>query len=84
MSGTYIMRYTSADPFMYGCFQFITVHDFERCVLRQGTKNNMGDDAGEMGDDLMAVPLGTATASVVTAGCDHTCAITDDGAVMCW
>ncbi|CBJ30978.1 conserved unknown protein [Ectocarpus siliculosus] len=51
--------------------------------LGQGTTENMGDDAGEMGDDLPAVSL-DGTVSAVAAGCDHTCALMDDGTVMCW
>lgn len=43
----------------------------------------MGDDVGEMGDDLPAVSL-DGTVSAVATGCDHTCALMDDGTVMCW
>lgn len=40
----------------------------------------MGDEAGEMGDDLGAVPLGTGRlAHAVTGGRDYVCAILQDG-----
>jgi alpha-tubulin suppressor-like RCC1 family protein len=45
----------------------------------------LGDVAGEMGDSLPAVNLGTGrTAVAVTAGIDHTCAVLDNGGVKCW
>ena len=44
-----------------------------------------GDAAGEMGDNLPAVALGTGrTAVALTAGFGHTCALLDDGSVKCW
>ncbi|CAM9212563.1 unnamed protein product [Sphacelaria rigidula] len=52
--------------------------------LGQGTTDNIGDDAGEMGDDLAVVDLGDLSATSIAAGCDFTCAIVDDGSVMCW
>ena len=43
--------------------------------LGLGDTTNRGDDAGEMGDSLSAVDLGTGrTAGVVDAGGSHTCA----------
>lgn len=36
-----------------------------------------------MGDALAPVPL-TGTVTAIAAGCDFTCALMDDGAVMCW
>ncbi|CAM9224093.1 unnamed protein product [Ascophyllum nodosum] len=52
--------------------------------LGQGTTDNIGDDAGEMGDNLIAVPLGGASVTAISAGCDFSCAVLDDGDVMCW
>ena len=47
--------------------------------------NNIGDNAGEMGDDLPPIDLGTGrTATAVTTGAHHTCASLDDGATKCW
>ena len=47
--------------------------------------NNLGDAAGEMGDSLPTVDLGTGhTAVRITAGWRHSCAILDDGSVKCW
>ena len=44
-----------------------------------------GDSAGEMGDSLPAVSLGTGRSAVaIAAGDQHTCALLDDGAVKCW
>ena len=45
----------------------------------------MGDDSGEMGDNLPAVDLGTGrTATAISAGASHSCALLDNGAVKCW
>src|SRR5436309_1270185 len=44
-----------------------------------------GDGAGEMGDSLPAVALGTGrTATAVTAGSSNTCALLDNASVKCW
>ena len=44
-----------------------------------------GDGAGEMGDSLGPVDLGTGrTAIAIAAGDAHTCALLDDGTVKCW
>jgi alpha-tubulin suppressor-like RCC1 family protein len=49
------------------------------------TNNSRGDVPGEMGDNLPPVDLGTGrTATVITAGGTHTCAVLDDGTVKCW
>ncbi len=46
---------------------------------------NHGDDAGEMGDNLPTVDLGTGrTATAVALGEWHTCALLDDATVKCW
>jgi len=56
---------------------------FGRLGLGDGTSR--GDDAGEMGDVLPAVALGTGkTAVSVGAGVHHTCALLNDGSVKCW
>lgn len=53
--------------------------------LGVGDTNDRGDEAGEMGDDLPAVDLGTnRTAATVAAGSEHTCALLDNGEVKCW
>jgi hypothetical protein len=53
--------------------------------LGYGDTNNRGDAAGEMGDALLAINLGTGrTAKVVSAGYYHTCAILDDDTLKCW
>lgn len=47
--------------------------------------NNRGDDAGEMGNNLPAVDLGSGRYAVeVAAGDLHTCARLDNGQVKCW
>ena len=44
-----------------------------------------GDDPSEMGDHLAAIALGTGrTATAVSEGGYHTCAVLDDGEVKCW
>jgi alpha-tubulin suppressor-like RCC1 family protein len=53
--------------------------------LGLGDVANRGDGAGEMGDQLPAVNLGTGrTAVAVAAGTYHACAILDNGSVKCW
>ena len=54
-------------------------------VLGYGNINNKGDEAGEMGDSLPAVDLGTNKLALqITAGFVHTCALLDDYSVKCW
>ena len=53
--------------------------------LGLGDTDARGDAAGEMGDALPAVSLGTGrTAVAVAAGTDHSCAVLDDGSLKCW
>ena len=53
--------------------------------LGQGSTTNLGDGPGEMGDSLPAIALGTGrTATAITAGANHTCALLDNGTVKCW
>ncbi|MEM9203579.1 MAG: S-layer homology domain-containing protein [Actinomycetota bacterium] len=53
--------------------------------LGQGTKPDIGDGGGEMGDALMPISLGTGrTAAAISTGDSHSCAILDDGSVKCW
>ncbi|MEK6704347.1 MAG: hypothetical protein AABZ06_01020 [Bdellovibrionota bacterium] len=53
--------------------------------LGLGDKENRGDSSGEMGQNLPEVPLGTGhTATAISAGLDHVCAILEDGSVKCW
>ncbi len=53
--------------------------------LGLGDTADRGDAPGEMGDDLPAVDLGTGrTATGVTAGTNHTCALLDNGTIKCW
>jgi cysteine-rich repeat protein len=45
----------------------------------------VGDEPGEMGDNLPTVDLGTGrTAVSIAKGASHTCALLDDGHVKCW
>jgi hypothetical protein len=58
--------------------------------LGQGDTNNRGDQAGEMGDNLLPIDLGTSSPSQISAGVDHVCAnITTPNAapnqfLQCW
>ncbi len=53
--------------------------------LGLGDTQSRGDGPGEMGDALPAIDLGTGrTATAVSAGFDHTCALLDDATVKCW
>ncbi len=51
--------------------------------LGLGHTNNRGDNSSFMGDNLLAVDLGT-TAKAISAGDSHTCAILDNSQVKCW
>ncbi|MCB1016445.1 MAG: hypothetical protein KDB10_15255, partial [Acidimicrobiales bacterium] len=53
--------------------------------LGQGGTARLGDEPGELGDDLPPVALGTGrTALSVTSGERHTCAVRDDRGLRCW
>jgi alpha-tubulin suppressor-like RCC1 family protein len=53
--------------------------------LGTGDNNARGDNAGEMGDSLPAVNLGTGrTAKLVRAGGGFACAILDNDTLKCW
>ena len=56
----------------------------EHGQLGIGTTLNRGDEAGEMGTDLVTVDLGAHTAKHISAGYDHTCAILENNALVCW
>lgn len=48
-----------------------------------GNTAAQGDDVGEMGDQLPVVPLGHK-ALKIAAGDAHSCALLDNGTVVCW
>lgn len=53
--------------------------------LGYGDTNARGDVAGELGDNLPAVDLGTGrTAVQIAAQSHHTCALLDDATLKCW
>jgi alpha-tubulin suppressor-like RCC1 family protein len=53
--------------------------------LGQGDGNKRGDNANEMGDNLLAIDLGTGrTATEIATGLNHNCALLDDSTVKCW
>ena len=56
-----------------------------RTGLGTGT-GNTGDAVGDMwGDNLASIEMGTGrTATTISAGSSHTCALLDDGSVKCW
>jgi alpha-tubulin suppressor-like RCC1 family protein len=50
-----------------------------------GDSNNRGDNAGEMGDALSAVDLGSGrNATMIAVGSNHSCALLDNATVKCW
>jgi cysteine-rich repeat protein len=54
-------------------------------ALGLGDTANRGDGAGEMGDSLPAVNLGTARhATQLTVGMAHACALLDNRTIKCW
>jgi len=54
-------------------------------ALGLGDTNNRGDNAGEMGNNLPTVDLGTGkTATAISVGTGAVCAILNDGGVKCW
>ncbi len=54
-------------------------------VLGVGDTKWRGDQPGEMGDALPFVDLGQGvTATAITAGSHHTCALLAGGAIKCW
>ncbi len=53
--------------------------------LGQGDTDSRGLAPGAMGDNLLAVDLGTGrSATQVTSGENHSCALLDNGTVKCW
>jgi hypothetical protein len=53
--------------------------------LGLGDQATRGDNAGEMGDNLPAVDLGTGrSAAALATGGYYTCALLDNGQVKCW
>ena len=53
--------------------------------LGLGDTNDRGDNPAEMGDNLPAIDLGTGrTATAITAGASHTCALLDNATLKCW
>ena len=53
--------------------------------LGQGNTDDIGDNSSEMGDNLPSIDLGTdRTATAISAGLEHTCALLDNASVKCW
>lgn len=59
--------------------------DYQRGTLGTGDLLRRGDGPDEMGDALLPIDLGPGrTATAVTLGDFHACAVLDDGTVKCW
>ena len=53
--------------------------------LGQGHTNDLGDEPGEMGDNLPAIDFGAGlTAKAIDVGYSHACAILNNDQVKCW
>lgn len=53
--------------------------------LGLGDTTNRGGSAGQMGDNLPTIDLGTGrTARAIVPGAAHSCALLDDRTVKCW
>jgi cysteine-rich repeat protein len=52
-------------------------------ALGSGNTSSLGDDANEMGDNLLAVDLGTEV-KALAAGASHYCALHAGNGVKCW
>jgi len=53
--------------------------------LGLGDTDNRGDNSSEMGSSLNTIDLGTGrTATVISTGDSHTCAVLDNANVKCW
>lgn len=53
--------------------------------LGKGSTASLGDNANEMGNNLLPIDLGTGrTATKIVAGLDYVCALLDDATVKCW
>eukprot|EP01083_Nonionella_stella_P049024 130763_1 len=53
--------------------------------LGYGDSNNRGDEAGEMGDSLNTIDLGTNfIATQISVGGEHTCALSESNAMKCF
>ncbi len=53
--------------------------------LGQGNSNAIGDGAGEMGDNLAAINLGSGrTATIIAAGGSTTCVVLDNQELKCF
>jgi alpha-tubulin suppressor-like RCC1 family protein len=53
--------------------------------LGQGSTSALGNDDGEMGDDLPEIDLGANRSAVaIASGVQYSCALLDDATVKCW
>ena len=52
--------------------------------LGKGNTDNIGDESGEMGDNLDLVDLGDFNVTQISSGADHICAINNNYEVKCW
>ena len=54
-------------------------------ALGYGEYESRGSNENEMGDNLPAVSLGAGlTATAITCGSEHTCALISNGQLKCW
>ena len=64
---------------LYFCTELVCFGGNDEGILGLGHTNNIGDDSGEMGDNLEAVDLGTEfTVASFHSGYKHVCALSTD------
>ncbi|CAE7032759.1 rngB [Symbiodinium sp. CCMP2592] len=52
--------------------------------LGQGSVENLGDEPGEMGDQLRPIDLDAKGVRQIAAGREHTCVVLEDDGIRCW
>lgn len=71
---------TAAKPFLVRqCFG-----QNDKGQLGQGDTFTRGEYPGELGNNLTAIDFGDSLPRSISAGCEHVCALLDDGSIKCF